>query len=64
MFLNYMARGYEYKKFLENFSADLHNNNKIVEEHVKFEDADCNIHGDGSCYLRCLQSSKAIMSLL
>ena len=56
-----MAMGLGYKEFLDNFSADLHSNDKM---HVKFEDADCNSHGDGSCYVRCLQSFSAMMSML
>ena len=59
-----MAKGLGYKKFLENFSDDLQRNDKIAEKLVKFEEADYNFHGDGSCYILCLQSSSAMMSLI
>ena len=50
MFLNYMTKGLGYEKFLENFSDDLQRNDEIAEKYVKFEEADCNFHGVGSCY--------------
>lgn len=65
MFLHYMCSGLGFKKFLDNFSDNLHNNDNIVRKFVKYKkNVGRDFVGNGGCIVRCLQSCSSKMSLL
>lgn len=64
MFLYYMSSGLGFKKFLDNFSNNLVNNDKIVKDYIQYKESKNDFYGSGYSYARCLQDSCAKMSLL